>query len=89
MAAGLALTSTTGGGPGGPVSAAAQAPAQTHVLIITGIPGEPRFGVLRGGSWARGPEVTRLASREPVDSSDSADFLRVRDRIGLRVAFDP
>lgn len=51
-------------------------------------PGEPRFGVLRGGSWARGPEVTRLASREPVDSSDTADFLRVRDRVGFRVAFD-
>jgi formylglycine-generating enzyme required for sulfatase activity/predicted Ser/Thr protein kinase len=50
--------------------------------------GEARFGVLRGGSWARGPEVTRLASREPVDSRDTADFLRVRDRIGFRVAFD-
>ncbi|MBX3467209.1 MAG: SUMF1/EgtB/PvdO family nonheme iron enzyme [Planctomycetes bacterium] len=50
--------------------------------------GEARFGVLRGGSWARGPEVTRLASREPVDSTDTADFLRLRDRIGFRVAFD-
>ena len=42
-AAALAVTSMTGGGPAAPVAVAAQAPAQTHVLIITGIPGEPRF----------------------------------------------
>jgi hypothetical protein len=34
---------TAGGGPAAPVAAAAQSPGQTHVLIITGIPGEPRF----------------------------------------------
>jgi len=50
--------------------------------------GDPRFGVLRGGSWARGPEVTRAASRMPVDSSVEADFLRVFNRVGFRLAFD-
>jgi hypothetical protein len=34
---------TAGGGPAAAVSAAAQGPGQAHVLIITGIPGEPRF----------------------------------------------
>lgn len=42
VAAALALSSTAGG-PAVPESAAAQAPARTHVLIVTGIPGEPRF----------------------------------------------
>jgi formylglycine-generating enzyme required for sulfatase activity len=50
--------------------------------------GDPRLGVLRGGSWARGPEVTRLCSREPVDPEDAAEMLRVRDRVGFRIAFD-
>jgi hypothetical protein len=43
LAAAAALPSMTGGGPVAATSAAAQAPAQTHVLIVTGIPGEPRF----------------------------------------------
>jgi hypothetical protein len=43
LGAALAVTSMTGGGPAGPTGAAAQAPAQTHVLIVSGIPGEPRF----------------------------------------------
>ncbi len=53
-----------------------------------GFPGNARFGVLRGGSWDRGAEVVRLASREPIDPADTADLLRVRDRVGFRLALD-
>ena len=43
LAAAFVVTSMTGGGPVTPVAAEAQAAGQPHVLIVTGIPGEPRF----------------------------------------------
>jgi formylglycine-generating enzyme required for sulfatase activity/predicted Ser/Thr protein kinase len=42
-------------------------------------------GVLRGGSWARAPEIIRSASREPVSPRT---FDSVAHRVGFRVAFD-
>ena len=44
-----------------------------------------RYKVLRGGSWARGPEVTRSASREAVDPEG---FEAIAPRVGFRLAFD-
>jgi formylglycine-generating enzyme required for sulfatase activity len=41
--------------------------------------------VLRGGSWARAPEVTRSASREAVNP---LALQSVADRVGFRIAFD-
>jgi hypothetical protein len=43
LAAALAVTSMTGGGPVAPATLSAQPTGQPHVLIVTGIPGEPRF----------------------------------------------
>ena len=45
-----------------------------------------RFAVLRGGSWLRGPEPTRAASREAVHVDHVA---AVAQRAGFRLAFDP
>ncbi|MGE0712359.1 MAG: bifunctional serine/threonine-protein kinase/formylglycine-generating enzyme family protein [Planctomycetota bacterium] len=47
--------------------------------------GDPRFRVLRGGSWARGPEPVRSTSREAVDPE--AGFERIAGRVGFRLAF--
>ncbi|HBP16906.1 MAG TPA: hypothetical protein DEA08_03800 [Planctomycetes bacterium] len=47
--------------------------------------GDPRFRVLRGGSWSRGPEPSRSTSREAVDA---AGFPQVAPRVGFRVACD-
>jgi formylglycine-generating enzyme required for sulfatase activity len=45
----------------------------------------PGFRIVRGGSYVAGPEVTQLASREPMDA---ALFHAQRHRIGFRLAFD-
>ena len=94
----LHLASADGPAQVGPVGSTPRDASLYGVLDLAGnvcewvegsFGGDPRFGVLRGGSWAKGPEVTRCASREPVDPSDQADFLRVSSRVGFRVAADP
>ena len=47
--------------------------------------GDRRFQVLRGGSWLKGPEPTRAASRRPVSEDE---FLSVAGEVGFRLAFD-